>query len=71
MANMQTCCAGVRKLNQAVELGLGAAGFSSVRLELFPLVLPLLLYCCKIVLHFLLIPFNNQLKMGAEILHNF
>ena len=52
MSHVQARCGRIGELDKAVELGLCAAGLSGVGLEFFPLVLPFLLYCCKIVLHF-------------------
>ena len=51
MAHMQTRGAGVRELDQAVELGLIAAGDGGVRLGDFPVVLPFLFNGRKIVFH--------------------
>ena len=51
MTHMQTLTGGIGELDQAVELGLVAAGNGGVGLGLFPIGLPFLFNGSKIVLH--------------------
>ena len=51
MAHVKAGGAGIRELNQAVELGPRVAGDRGIGLGLFPLVLPFFLYRSKIIFH--------------------